>query len=103
MHIFLNRGKSPSISRTQVEELLASEEAIVREFAMTCDVWRLGDPELQRQHLEQIADRGESIRSRYYMKPMGWKDMKPPLGRGVSRSELREYFRSLESVSRAEN
>jgi len=86
LHVLLNRGDAPSIDRSQVEGLLASDEPLLREMAMTSDVWRLAGRAAQREHLEG-ADEAEAVRGRYYMKRHGQR---------VRRSALREYFRSLE-------
>jgi len=87
LHVLLNRGDAPSIDRSQVEGLLASDEPLLREVAMTSDVWRLAGRGAQREHLERAADEGEAVRGRYYLKRHGQR---------VRRSALREYFRSLE-------
>ena len=87
LHVLLNRGESPAIDRAGIEALLSSEEGLLREMAMTSDVWRLGGREPQTRHLERHADRGESVRGRYYLKH---------LGQPIGRSALRRYFRSLE-------
>lgn len=87
LHIQLNRGEPEWLERPFVEDLLASEEALVREFAMTSDVRWLGGRKPQRRYLAASLDPGEKLRSRYYMKKFG---------RPIKRSSLRDYFRSLE-------
>jgi hypothetical protein len=88
LHVLLNRGEGPAIDRAQVEELLASDQPLVREMAMTSDVWRLAGRAAQWEHLNRVAERGEAVRGRYYLK---WH------GQPVRRKFLRTYFRSLEA------
>lgn len=87
LHVLLNRGESPSIDRSQVEALLASDEPLLREMATTSDVWRLAGRAAQRDHLKQTNDEEERVRGRYYLKRHG---------QPVRRSALRAYFQSLE-------
>jgi hypothetical protein len=87
LHVLLNRGEAPSIDPAEVKSLLASDEPLLREMAMTSDVWRLAGRALQRDDLKRTADEGEAVRGRYYLKRHG---------QPVRRSALREYFRSLE-------
>lgn len=88
LHVLLNRGDAPSIAPAEVERLLASDEPLLREMAMTSDVWRLAGRVAQRAHLRQAKDAAEKTRSRYYLKRHG---------QAVRRSGLRDYFRSLEA------
>jgi hypothetical protein len=87
LHIQLNRGEPQRLEHLFVENLLASNEALVRELAMTSDVRRLGRRSVQRRYLAESSDPGETLRGRYYMKRFG---------RPVKRSFIRDYFRSLE-------
>lgn len=87
LHILLQRDEPPRRDRSFVEELLASEEPLVRELAMTSTVRRRGGRHAQKQHQAKNDDPGEFVRGRYYMKRYG---------RPIKRSFLREYFRSLE-------
>jgi len=87
LHIQLNRGEPQRLGHSFVEDLLSSNEALVRELAMTNDVRRLGGRSIQRRYLTESADSGETLRGRYYMKKFG---------RPIKRSFLRNYFRSLE-------
>jgi hypothetical protein len=86
-HVQLNRGEPQRLEHSFVEDLLASEEALVRELAMTSDVRRLSGRKVQRRYLAESSDPGENLRGRYYMKRFG---------RPVKRSFIRDYFRSLE-------
>lgn len=87
LHILLQRDDPPRRKDSFVEELLASEEALVRELAMTSTVRRRAGRGVQRRYLADLSDSEELVRGRYYMKRFG---------RPVKRSFLREYFRSLE-------
>jgi hypothetical protein len=86
LHILLQRDEPPQRDRSFVEELLASEEPLVRELAMTNTVRRRAGRHVQRQHQATSTDPGERLRGRYYMKKNG---------RPIKRSFLRQYFRSL--------
>jgi hypothetical protein len=88
LHILLQRDEPPRRDRSFVEGLLASEEPLVRELAMTSTVRRRGGRHAQKQHQAENTDPGEFLRGRYYMKRYG---------RPIKRSFLREYFRSLDA------
>ncbi|MGB3565349.1 MAG: hypothetical protein WBH85_07815 [Thermoanaerobaculia bacterium] len=87
LHILLNRGEPPQRDQSFVEGLVAAEEALVRELAMTSIVRRHVGRSVQRQVQAEISGPGELLRGRYYMKRHG---------RPIKRSFLRDYFRSLE-------
>jgi len=87
LHILLQRDEPPRRDQSFVEGLLASEEPLLREVAMTSTVRSRAGRRSQRQHLAASPDSGEALRGRYYMKRFG---------RPVKRSFLRDYFRSLE-------
>jgi hypothetical protein len=87
LHILLQRDEPARRYESFVEGLLASDEELVRELAMTSTVRQRAGRLVQRRYLAGSPDSGESLRGRYYMKR---------LGRPIDRSFLQSYFRSLE-------
>jgi hypothetical protein len=86
--VLVNRGDAPALARGRAEALLASNDPLVREWAMTSDVWRLTGRAAQRNHLKQAAGEDEAVRGRYFLK---WH------GQPIRRAALRRYFRTLEA------
>ncbi len=83
LHVLANRDQTVPLQAQDVSALLASEHALVREFAMTWDGTRHAGEELQRAYLEDTDDPAEVARCDFYLRH---QVLRPTLAR------LREYL-----------
>ncbi len=91
LHILANRDRPRGFDQAFVDEILASQHSLIREFAMTYDVTRLSGKSRQRAYLTTLLpDSDEEVRCRFFLRHQNSR---------FSRAELRSYFESLRPAS----
>ncbi len=92
LFILSNRNEPDYINRKFLNELLQSDEVLLREAAMTVHITRFTRSLLQKRYIKTCEDRDEKVRCRFFLRHSVGKGKRS----WITQKSLEEYFSALE-------